>query len=105
MIEKRLGEMVTYSTRGEANETIDRKKRYEQIIKSLAELKEATAKELAIDMYNKGLIPTTERNFTAPRLTEMSKKGIVEPIGKKRDKYTGKMVAVYKLLNKQLTLF
>jgi hypothetical protein len=46
-------------------------------------------------MMNKGYIPTSERNFTAPRVTEMSKTGLVEPIGKKKCKYTGRTVAVY----------
>ena len=48
-------------------------------------------------MHEKGYIPTTERNFAAPRLTEMSRDGIVEPVGKKKCKYTGRMVAVYSL--------
>ena len=31
-----------------------------------------TAKEIAVEMYKKGYIPSDERNFTAPRLTELS---------------------------------
>ena len=58
---------------------------------------EMTAKEIAVRMNEKGYIPTTERNFTAPRLTEMSQLGIVEPIGKKICKYTKHKVTVYSL--------
>ena len=41
------------------------------------------------------LIPSTERNFTAPRLTKLEKKGIVKVVDKKKCDYTGKTVAVY----------
>ena len=56
-----------------------------------------TAKEIAVEMYKKGYIPSDERNFTAPRLTELSIKGIVEPVEKKKCEYTGKTVSVYKV--------
>ena len=59
--------------------------------------KEMTAKEIAVEMYKKGYIPSDERNFTAPRLTELSIKGIVEPVEKKKCQYTGKTVSVYKV--------
>ena len=48
-------------------------------------------------MARRGQIPTNERNFTAPRLTEMSVNGMVEPIGKKICEWTGKKVAVYQI--------
>ena len=38
-----------------------------------------------------------ERNFTAPRLTELSKLGVVEPVGKDYCQFTGKKVSLYKL--------
>lgn len=97
-----IGEIPTYDTRSESNNTIDRKKRYKQIIEILSEGKELTAKEIAVEMWNRGYIPTSERNFTAPRLTELSYKGIVEPCGKEKCKYTGKNVAVYKLISGEL---
>ena len=54
---------------------------------------------------DKGYIPTSERNFTAPRLTELSKMGVVEPIGKKMCQYTGKTVAVYACRDGQMGMF
>lgn len=85
-------------TRAEAETTVDKQKRYKQIIECLKETETGlTAKECAVLMMRKGYIPTTERNFTAPRLTELSKTGVVEPIGKKVCSYTGKTVAVYAL--------
>lgn len=105
MIERRIGEIPTLETRSEANETVDKKKRYKQIIEILQGGKEMTAKEIAVEMCNRGYIPTSERNFTAPRLTELSKNGVVEPVGKQRCTYTGKTVCVYALLEKQTSIF
>ena len=64
-----------------------------------------TAKEIAVEMFNRGYIPTSERNFAAPRLTELSRNGVVEPVGKQRCKYTGKTVCVYALLEKQTDIY
>ena len=97
MIPRQSGEITTLDTRSEANESVDKAKRYSQIIECLKETSKMTAKEIAVRMHEKGYIPTTERNFAAPRLTEMSRDGIVEPVGKKKCKYTGRMVAVYSL--------
>lgn len=69
------------------------KKRYEQILDRLDKPK--TAKEIAVEMFELGLIPSTERNYTAPRLTELEKMGLVKAIDKKKCEYTGKTVAVY----------
>lgn len=91
------GEITTFETRSESNETVDKNKRYSQIIECLEENGDLTAKECAVIMMNKGYIPTSERNFVSPRMTELSQKGIIEPIGKKICAYTGKKVAVYSL--------
>ncbi len=88
--------MITYETRSESYEKVDKALRYSQILEILTG-KEMTAKEIAVEMYKKGYIPSDERNFTAPRLTELSIKGIVEPIEKKKCQYTGKKVSVYKV--------
>ena len=60
-------------------------------------LRGLTAKEIAVMMFKKGYVPTSERNHSAPRLTEMSQNGVVEPIGKTKCEYTGKTVTVYAL--------
>ena len=93
-------ETVTLDTRHDSHESLDKEKRYKQILEIMAEhLIPLTAKEIAVFMHNKGYIPTTERNFSAPRLTELSQKGVVEPVGKKKCDFTGKMVSVYILTN------
>lgn len=88
--------MITTATRHKAYEDIKPKKkvRYEQILERLN--KPMTAKELAIKLFVDGMIPTTERNFTAPRLTELERMGVIEVVGKKRCQYTGKTVAIYR---------
>ena len=88
-------------TRREANESVDRKTKYLQIIEILTDAKEAmSAKEIAVEMYKRKYIPTTERNFSAPRLTELSKMGIVDCAGKKVCEYTNKTVGVFELCKK-----
>lgn len=91
---RRSGETPTLETRAEAEETVDKQRRYKEIMECLRE-GDMTAKECAVVMMNKGYIPTSERNFVSPRLTEMSKAGLVEPVGKKKCQYTGRTVAVY----------
>lgn len=93
----RYGVVTTLDTRGESNEKVDRKKRYSQILEILQEKESLTAKEIAVEMYKRGWIPTTERNFTSPRLTELMYGGKVETAGKKKCEYTGVKVALFKI--------
>lgn len=97
MIERRCGEITTFDTRAEANESVDRSRRYAQIIECLNESPRMTAKEIAVRMMKKGYIPTSERNFVSPRLTELADSGVVEPVGKTKCIYTGKKVSVWSL--------
>jgi len=87
--------MITTETRQLSFEDIKEKRqiRYNQILDRLDKPK--TAKEIAVELYELGFIPSTERNYTAPRLTELEKMGIVKAINKKKCEYTGKTVAVY----------
>ena len=73
------------------------KVRYEQILERLDKPK--TAKEIAVELFELGIIPSAERNYTAPRLTELEKRGIVKAFKKKKCEYTGKTVAVYEKVN------
>lgn len=87
--------MITTETRKLSFEDIKdkRQRRYNQILDRLDKPK--TAKEIAVELFDLGLIPSTERNYTSPRLTELEKMGIVKAMGKKKCEYTGKTVAVY----------
>jgi hypothetical protein len=102
MEKREYGTNPTLECRHDSHEKVDKKKRYRQITSILASYKVTglTAKEVAARMYAKGLIPSDERNYTAPRLTEMCEQGIVEPIGKRVCNWTGKKVTVYRLRGK-----
>lgn len=86
---------ILKENRNFANIQVDKQKRYNEILECLGD-KEMTAKEIAQEMYLKEYIPTNERNFTSPRLTELLISGIVEVIGKKKCEWTGKSVSVYR---------
>ena len=53
-----------------------------------------TAEELTDSMYCAGLIPVHDKNYVKPRLTELRKLGLIEPIGK-RQSSTGVRTAVW----------
>ena len=82
-----------------AFESLHLNQRQEQIIEILQELEEATATEIAYELLSRGYVTMFDRNAAAPRLTEMSQEGIVEPIGQKKCSYQGKMVSVYAFTN------
>lgn len=90
--------MITIQTRQLSFEDIKpkRKIRYELILDRLM-TGTKTAKEVAVELFDLELIPSTERNYTAPRLTELEKMGLVRVIEKKKCDYTGKSVAVYEI--------
>ena len=92
---------ITKETRQLSFDDIKEKKkiRYEQII-DILDNKEMTAKEIAVEMYKRGLTDSAERNYSQPRLSELTYLGIVEVIGKKICKKKKKKVAVYKLIQK-----
>ena len=97
---RQYGESTTLETRHDSNETVNRDKRYRQIIEILAKADNKlgmSAKQIAVEMQKRGYVPTNERNVSAPRLTELCRKGIVEPIGKDICAYTGKKVTYYAL--------
>lgn len=96
MEKRKYGEFTTLETRHESHESVDKQKRYEQILEILNG-NEMTAKEVAVAMFWKGYTDNMDRNNSAPRLTELCLKGEVEPIGKKKCSYTGKTVAVYRV--------
>lgn len=93
--------IITYETRQLSFEDIKpkRKKRCKEILDRLM-TGTKTAKEIAVELYELELIPSTERNYTAPRLTELEQMGLVKTIDKKKCQYTGKTVAVYEITTK-----
>lgn len=58
----------------------------------------ATAKELALSLYEQGLVYSPERNAVHPRLNELVQMGKVAVVGKTTCQYTSRKVTVYKAL-------
>lgn len=89
--------LITSQTRQmNFNDIQDKTKiRYIQILNRLNRSK--TAKQLAVELFELGFIPSSERNYTAPRLTELERMGYVKVAGKVKCEYTGKTVATYEI--------
>lgn len=88
--------MITKETRAESLNELDKTKRYEEIRYALKnEANGLTARELAKKLGSE------ERNYVAPRLTELVAKGEIEVISKRYDEKTKRNVAVYALSNKK----
>lgn len=54
-----------------------------------------TAREVAQELHRLGITPTAERNFAAPRITELKDAGKIEAKRKVNCKETGRNVAVW----------
>ena len=97
--EVKPGVVPTFETRRASYESVDKAKRYRQIIEIMQEMdKPLTAKEIAVEMKKRGYSSTDERNVSAPRITELLEKGILDCSKTKvRCKYSGKMVSQFVL--------
>lgn len=88
--------MITKGTRAESLNELDKTKRYEEIRYALKnEINGLTARELAKKLGSE------ERNYVAPRLTELTRKNEIKVISKRYDKKTKRNVAVYALSDKK----
>lgn len=65
------------------------------VLAFLREYGDMTAQEVADMLCFLRATPTNERNFAAPRLTELADKGLVMAVGKKVCKKTSRTVAVW----------
>ena len=97
MIDRQFGEATTLECRSESHEKVDKAKRRREILFIMKGNRIMTAMEVADELLSHGFVNRLDRNNAAPRLTEMSKDGTVDVVGKKRDKWTGKMVTCYQI--------
>lgn len=103
---RRPGTNPTLEARSESYELIDKQRRYKQIIRIMLDKNEPmTAKEISVEMYRRGLTPTSERNFSSPRITELLCDGKLEVVGKKKCEYSGKTVSMYELRTGQSNIY
>ncbi len=94
--------MISDECRRESNRSVKRQIRYSQILDILSSGRDMTAREVAMEMYRRGLINTADRNNAAPRLTELVEKGCVVESGTKYDNQTNKNVTAYRIKNKPM---
>ena len=66
-----------------------------KIILEILHGRQMTANEIAQELFNMGITPFYERNFAAPRLTELKAEGKVKAIGKRYCEKTGRTIAVW----------
>lgn len=97
---------ITSDTRFDSMKKIDKTRMYGMIIAALKSAsnkgltaKGLTARECSTVLYNQGKIYDSGRQATAPRLTELEDKGVVQIIGKRLDNITNRNVAVYALVS------
>lgn len=88
---------ITDETRRESYDAAqqDAAARRRVILEILTERGELTAREVAVELHRRGVTPTVERNFSAPRLTELKAAEKIEVTGKKICDYTGRSVAIW----------
>ena len=88
---------ITKETRRESYHavipTVNQRKKL--ILTILSECGPMTAQEVAYELHKRGYTPTYERNFAAPRMTELKEAGAIEVIGKKKCFMSGRSVAVW----------
>jgi hypothetical protein len=88
---------IPKETRRESYEAIapTLRKRQKIVLAILRDYGDLTAQEVADTLCVLRITPTNERNFAAPRLTELCEMGLVEAVGKKVCKKTGRTVTVW----------
>lgn len=86
----------TIETRRESYDAIKAKRSDRRnLILEILGSRQMTASELTEELLAKGYIKYYDRNFVAPRLTELKEAGIVETVGKRLCKRTNKNVAIW----------
>ena len=90
-------ENITNETRRESYKAVltNLTARQKTVLRILKEWGDLTAQEVAAVLQMEGITPTDERNFSAPRLTELADKGLVRAVGKKICGKTGRKVSVW----------
>ena len=69
--------------------------RQDTVLQILKDCGDMTAQEIATELHRRGITPADERNFSAPRLTELADMGLVRAVKKKVCGKTGKKVSVW----------
>lgn len=88
---------ITKSTRITSFKQTEKQPKRQQVLEVLSG-QQLTAREIAIEMHNKGLLPYPARAIIQPRITELVEAGLIEAVSKKYDAETERYVALYKVV-------
>ena len=92
----------TTETRRESyHATLPKTPRRRELILNALDGRQMTASEIAEELHRLGFIRYYDRNFVAPRLTELEDDGLVRTVGKRMCERTGKREAVYERVKKE----
>lgn len=88
---------ITKETRKDSYEQISSKRTVRaNVILELLEDRKMTVSEIVKELLDEGIIKYYDRNFVAPRLTELKAAGLVEVVGKRTCIMSGKNVAIWR---------
>lgn len=88
---------ITKETRKDSYEQILSKRTIRaNVILELLGDREMTVSEIVKELLDEGVIKYYDRNFVAPRLTELKEAGLVEVVGKRTCIMSGKNVAIWR---------
>ena len=88
---------ITKRTRKASNDKTKKQPLHELVIETLGSQK-LTAREIACEMHEMGLLPYPARAVIQPRITELVEDGRTKAVGEKLDTQTQRTVAVYKVV-------
>lgn len=93
-----MNHFITEQTRQSSHQEIKKHSTMHRqaVLVILAEKGSMSAREIAQEMFERGLTASPERNHASPRLTELYEANEVEIVGKKICQWTGRSVAVWK---------
>lgn len=98
MIPRNNGEITTIECRNDSHEQLNKQKRRKDILWIMRnEDRPMTALQIAEQLFIHGLVGRVDRNYVAPRLTEMCIDGTVEPVGKQKCTTTGRTVTAFRI--------
>ena len=91
---------TTKETRRESYEAVlpKAKDRARLILETLGS-REMTVSEITEELVNSGKIPYFNRNYVAPRLTELKDMGVVETCGRKKSTRSNSTEAIWRRVN------
>lgn len=95
---------ITSETRREAHESIDKERRRVAILRALRAYGAMTAEEITERLFVAGDIPAFDHNAVRPRLTELKADGILEVVGKRESRRSGRNTAIWSIKEEKVNV-